>query len=321
MCGGGYLDDKRYLVILRQDFFNPNSDETLLAEDQTNCYGVKVYLRPRVFGGRQLIDARYQVESQFKLGISWDVSTRYLYISPPTRKDINRLGYLQLTCGEPYSTYIHFVRSNRQFRLDEPCLVTGRLKTTWTNEKIQEWRQRLGYVSAYLVKKTFEAHTQDYPGVRHGREVTPKKYSVVVFTRLPDPMRGIIFNKETFSVDFLEDTHAGEKFWGLVFYSVNYKLLDYYRLGSKDTPSSSTLYALVKSISEHGIPSILTMDCDSILGTGKKRKQVLGRTFTPLHLYEPDKHNKNPVECAIQNLKAGCSKIRNACGTRVLAYH
>ena len=28
------LDGKRYLVIIRQDFFNPNSDETLLVEDQ-----------------------------------------------------------------------------------------------------------------------------------------------------------------------------------------------------------------------------------------------------------------------------------------------
>ena len=42
---------------------------------------------------------------------------------------------------------------------------------------------------------------------------------------------------------------------------------------------------------------------------------------TPLHLSEPDKHNKKPVELAIQNLKAGCSEIRNACGTEVLDYN
>ena len=88
---------KRYLEILRQDFFNPNSDETLLAEDQIECYGVKVYSRPRVFGGRQLVKARDQVGRSVKLGISWDGSTRYLDVTPPTREDVARLGYLQFT--------------------------------------------------------------------------------------------------------------------------------------------------------------------------------------------------------------------------------
>ena len=44
--------------MLRQDFFNPNSDETLLAEDQIECNGVKVFSRPRFFGGKQLVEAR-----------------------------------------------------------------------------------------------------------------------------------------------------------------------------------------------------------------------------------------------------------------------
>ena len=43
--------------------------------------------------------------------------------------------------------------------------------------------------------------------------------------------------------------------------------------------------------------------------------------FIPLHLSETDKHNKNPVERAINNLKAGCNKLRNVCETGVLAYH
>ena len=79
------LDGKRYLVIFRQAFSNPNSDEVLLTEDQINCFGVKVYSHPRVFGGKQLIYARYQVERSVKLGISWDGSTRYFDVSPPTR--------------------------------------------------------------------------------------------------------------------------------------------------------------------------------------------------------------------------------------------
>ena len=42
-----FLDGKRYLVILRQALFNPNSDENLFAEDQIDFYGVKVYSRPK----------------------------------------------------------------------------------------------------------------------------------------------------------------------------------------------------------------------------------------------------------------------------------
>ena len=72
-----------------------------------------------------------------KLGISWYGSTRYLYVIPPTREDINRLGSLQLTCIESYSPYIPFDASNRQFKLDWNFLVTGKVKIVWTNDKIQ----------------------------------------------------------------------------------------------------------------------------------------------------------------------------------------
>ena len=66
------LDGKNYLVIVRQALFNQNSDENLLAEDQLECYGVKVYSLPKFFGGKHIIDARDQVGHSIKLGISWD---------------------------------------------------------------------------------------------------------------------------------------------------------------------------------------------------------------------------------------------------------
>ena len=81
------------------------------------------------------------------------------------------------------------------------------MRIIWTNEKIQEWRQRLGYVIPHLVKKTFNNSTRDYPGVRHERGVMPKKLAVVVFPSLYDNMRGIRRNKETFSVDFVDNNH------------------------------------------------------------------------------------------------------------------
>ena len=76
------------------------------------------------------------------------------------------------------------------------------------------------------------------------REVMPKKLAVVRFPSLYDPMRSICCNKKTFSVDLLENTHADKKCWGLLFYGVKSKLIDYYRLGSKEPTAASTLYAL-----------------------------------------------------------------------------
>ena len=45
--------------------------------------------------------------------------------------------------------------------------------------------------------------------MRHECKVMAKKSSVVSFTSFPDPMRGINFNIENFSVDLLEDTKSG----------------------------------------------------------------------------------------------------------------
>ena len=70
------LDGKYYLIIIRHALFNLNLYETLLAEDKIDCHGVKVFSRPRFFGGIQLVEARDQAGRVVKLGISWDGSTR-----------------------------------------------------------------------------------------------------------------------------------------------------------------------------------------------------------------------------------------------------
>ena len=128
------LDGKSYFIIVRQFFFNPSSDETLLAEDQKECHGVKVYSRPRVFGGKQLVEARYQVGRVFKLVIQWDGSTRYLDVSPPTRVDVLTLNSLEFTSGEPYQPYCPFGKITCQLKLSEPCTSLDRVKYAWTNE-------------------------------------------------------------------------------------------------------------------------------------------------------------------------------------------
>ena len=118
--------------------------------------------------------------------------------------------------------------------------------------------------------------------MRPEREVMPKKLAVVRFPSLSDPMRGICCNKYTFSVDLLENTHAGKKRWGIIFYSVESKLLDYYRFGSKDPTARSALDALGNFISEHGIPRMIITDSDRVIGAGKKWKHYLRQMFTPL---------------------------------------
>ena len=72
------LDGKSYLVIIRQAFFNSNSDENLLAKDQIECHGVQVFSRPSVFGGDQKVIDRDQMGRVVHLAIYWDGSTRYL---------------------------------------------------------------------------------------------------------------------------------------------------------------------------------------------------------------------------------------------------
>ena len=72
----------------------------------------------------------------------------------------------------------------------------------------------------------------------------------------------------------LENTHTGKNSWGLVFYIVKSKLLDYYRLRLKYTTSSSILDALGNFISENGIPIIIITDSNGVLSEGNKWKAL-----------------------------------------------
>ena len=145
----------------------------------------------------------------------------------------------------------------------------------------------------------------------------PKKSTAGRFPAMSDSLRSVRRNKETFSVDVVLDKHARLR-WGIVFYGLKSKLLAYYRLGSMDPTGISTLDSLGKFIAEHGIAKKIITDSDARLGAGNAWQNVLGRIFVPLILSEPDKHNQNFVERAIQNLKAELVKIRNACVSEVL---
>ena len=155
------------------------------------------------------------------------------------------------------------------------------MNIVWTNEKIQERRQRLGYVISHLIKKTFDDSTQDYPVVRHELWFLPKNFAMARFTILSGPMCGICRNEETSSVDLLKNTHAGKKRWGLVFYGIKSKILAYYRLGSKDPTAPSTLDSIDNFIAEHGIPIMIITDSDGVLGAGKKWNTISGEFLPP----------------------------------------
>ena len=162
-----------------------------------------------------------------KLSISWDRSTRYLDILPPTKVDVATLSSLEFTSGEPYQPYSPFGKTTRQIRLSEPRTSLDRVKYAWNNEQITEWRKRLDYIHSSLVRKTFELSTQFYVGARHEREVMPKKSAVERFPAIPDSLSNVRRNKEFFSLDVMKDTHARKTRWDIVFYGVKSKLLAY----------------------------------------------------------------------------------------------
>ena len=98
--------------------------------------------------------------------------------------------------------------------MDNPSHATRRVKLIWTDENIQEWNQRHGYVISRIMKNTFEALSQYYPGVQHENEEMHKNLEVVRFTILPDPICSIKHNKENFYVDIAEHVYASKKCWG-----------------------------------------------------------------------------------------------------------
>ena len=51
-----------------------------------------MYSHPRLFGGQKFINSKYQVDFPVKLGILYDVSTRYIDLCIPTSDNIINLG-------------------------------------------------------------------------------------------------------------------------------------------------------------------------------------------------------------------------------------
>ena len=73
------------------------------------------------------------------------------------------------------------------------------------------------------MKKTFESYTQFYAGVRHERELMPKKLAVDRFPAMSDSLRSVRRNKKTFSVDVVVDTKARKTRSGILFFGLKSK--------------------------------------------------------------------------------------------------
>ena len=65
----------------------------------------------------------------------------------------------------------------------------------------------------------------------------------------------------------LENTHAGKKRRGLIFYGIKSKLLAYYRLRLKEPTASLILDSLGNFIADHGIPKMIITNIGKVLGS------------------------------------------------------
>ena len=216
------------------------------------------------------------------LGILWDGSTRYLHIYHPNREYFKRMGTLQPTCVKIYVSYITFGQFYRQFTMGSNIPIMLRVKLVWTQENIQEQCQRLGYTRPRVLKKTFEASSQDYPGVRQDHDVLPNKSLVVSFPILTNTISVINRNKENFYVDVAERAQSGKRNWGVVFYGLRKKLMIYHRIRYKDITAHSTLDKLVQSIAKYVIPQRVITDIHIILGAGNLWKHAIGKIFNTI---------------------------------------
>ena len=88
--------------LLLGNFFNPNSDDTLMVEDKIEWFGVKVYSCPKYSGVCKIMDSSYQYGCPVKLGIMWYRTTICLDDIPPTRLDIINMGTLQIIYKKTY---------------------------------------------------------------------------------------------------------------------------------------------------------------------------------------------------------------------------
>ena len=86
---------------------------------------------------RKGLKLKKQVGGPVKIGILWDVYTRYIDVSPPNKEYVRIIGKLHLTCGKTYVTYNTFGRSYRQFKLGDTRPAMGRVTMVWTYEKIK----------------------------------------------------------------------------------------------------------------------------------------------------------------------------------------
>ena len=187
--------------------------ESLLASDQLKWNGIKVLDRSIAFGGQQCLQSK-----SWTIPLLWDGKTKFFCLRRPTKKDLKTLPIWNLTSKKDYSpeSFLQSVingKTNQQ-RNDNQNPVVRRIQ--WTDEKIQEWKIRLGCVT-----------TQNTPSISCENQENPQMHFQ---TRFPWT-RPRYLNDKVFCDTIYFDPHKGDKSrCGQLFICQKSKYMAFYKL-------------------------------------------------------------------------------------------
>jgi Reverse transcriptase (RNA-dependent DNA polymerase) len=324
------------IVRLNQVVWKKNSKESLLPPDQMSWNGLSCDMRPLYFGGAQQI-----IGNNFKIDLWWDGKTTFLCHRKPTIDEVKSMPQWVLTGSADYNPHAltHHVLSHapdrsistsgvssvatgpllheyqkdlKPFSEYEDSTITRRVNLrdptfghSWKTHQLAEWRERLGFVSEEVVKKTFLATTQLVPSVKHENEDNPKDFHVSRFPFLKSKLL-----RETWYIDPVE-VNLGPKAkreYALVCYGDKSKACFYFILGTAQT-AEGVLACLWEFTRDIGSPDTIKSDYATNLVQNNAYKRFMRLTLIKLEASEADRHNQNHVERKWQDLKRHAETI------------
>ena len=126
-------------------------------------------------------------------------------------------------------------------------------RTQQTDEKIQEWKIRLGCVNTKMVKKTFENTTQNTPSISCENQENPQMHYQ---TRFPWT-RPRYLNNKVFCDTIYFDSHKGDKSrCGQLFICQKSKYMAFYKLNKE----GECVEALKQFMTSLGRPTMIVSD-------------------------------------------------------------
>ena len=296
-----YDGKARALVQVHQGCIAKNPGlESLLASDQLEWNGIKVLDRPIAFGGQQCLQSK-----SWTIPLLWDGKTKFFRLRRPTKKDLKTLPIWNLTSKKDYSPE-SLLRSvingnTNQQPNDNQDYVVRRIQ--WTDEKIQEWKIRLGCVNTKTVKKTFENTTQNTPSISCENQENPQMHFQ---TRFPWT-RPRYLNDKVFCDTIYFDPHKGDKSrCGQLFICQKSKYMAFYKLNRE----GECVEALKQFMTDVGRPTMIVSDSAQAENKSEKWKKYLRTFFIKTHETEANYQHQNLAERYVQVLKTKAGNLR-----------